>query len=88
MNCCQGSWPCSSLLLLKTDFSFLSFCFPTSRLVNCYLTSSFCRGLFSVLSTNQNLTELDLSDNALGDPGMRVLCETLQHPDCNIQRLW
>uniref|UniRef100_A0A8C0WKI6 NACHT, LRR and PYD domains-containing protein 3 n=1 Tax=Castor canadensis TaxID=51338 RepID=A0A8C0WKI6_CASCN len=57
-------------------------------LVNCYLTSSFCRGLFSVLSTNQNLTELDLSDNALGDPGMRVLCETLQHPDCNIQRLW
>ncbi|XP_017750471.1 PREDICTED: NACHT, LRR and PYD domains-containing protein 3 [Rhinopithecus bieti] len=58
------------------------------RLVNSHLTSSFCRGLFSVLSTSQSLTELDLSDNSLGDPGMRVLCETLQHPDCNIRRLW
>ncbi|XP_003803524.1 NACHT, LRR and PYD domains-containing protein 3 isoform X1 [Otolemur garnettii] len=58
------------------------------RLVNCYLTSSFCRGLFSVLSTNQSLTELDLSDNTLGDSGMKVLCEALQHPSCNIQRLW
>ncbi|XP_008059436.1 NACHT, LRR and PYD domains-containing protein 3 isoform X2 [Carlito syrichta] len=60
----------------------------SNQLANHYLTSSFCRGLFSVLSTNQSLTELDLSDNTLGDPGMRVLCETLQHPDCNIQRLW
>uniref|UniRef100_A0ABK0M2Q0 NACHT, LRR and PYD domains-containing protein 3 n=1 Tax=Rattus norvegicus TaxID=10116 RepID=A0ABK0M2Q0_RAT len=60
----------------------------SSRLVNCCLTSSFCRGLFSSLSTNQSLTELDLSDNTLGDPGMRVLCEALQHPGCNIQRLW
>ncbi|KAK7798730.1 hypothetical protein U0070_000247 [Myodes glareolus] len=60
----------------------------SSRLANCYLTSGFCRGLFSSLSTNQNLTELDLSDNTLGDPGMRVLCEALQHPGCNIQRLW
>ncbi|XP_031209286.1 NACHT, LRR and PYD domains-containing protein 3 isoform X1 [Mastomys coucha] len=60
----------------------------SSRLVNCCLTSSFCRGLFSSLSTNQSLTELDLSDNTLGDPGMRVLCEALQHPSCNIQRLW
>ncbi|KAM7333496.1 hypothetical protein ACRRTK_006816 [Alexandromys fortis] len=41
------------------------------RLANCYLTSGFCRGLFSSLSTNENLTELDLSDNTLGDPGMR-----------------
>ncbi|XP_027621527.1 NACHT, LRR and PYD domains-containing protein 3 isoform X3 [Tupaia chinensis] len=59
----------------------------SNRLAN-YLTSSFCRGLFSVLCTNPSLTELDLSDNTLGDPGMRVLCETLRHPGCNIQRLW
>uniref|UniRef100_A0A8D2B0Q0 NACHT, LRR and PYD domains-containing protein 3 n=1 Tax=Sciurus vulgaris TaxID=55149 RepID=A0A8D2B0Q0_SCIVU len=49
---------------------------------------SFCRGLFSVLSSSRCLMELDLSDNTLGDPGMRVLCETLQQPGCNIQRLW
>ncbi|KAI4541332.1 hypothetical protein MG293_008474 [Ovis ammon polii] len=56
-------------------------------LVN-YLTSSICRGIFSVLSNNWNLTELNLSGNTLGDPGMKVLCETLQQPGCNIRRLW
>uniref|UniRef100_A0A8C0AD18 NACHT, LRR and PYD domains-containing protein 3 n=1 Tax=Bos mutus grunniens TaxID=30521 RepID=A0A8C0AD18_BOSMU len=56
-------------------------------LVN-YLTSSICRGIFSVLSNNWNLTELNLSGNTLGDPGMNVLCETLQQPGCNIRRLW
>uniref|UniRef100_A0A8D2ATT6 NACHT, LRR and PYD domains-containing protein 3 n=1 Tax=Sciurus vulgaris TaxID=55149 RepID=A0A8D2ATT6_SCIVU len=56
--------------------------------LSCSLTSSFCRGLFSVLSSSRCLMELDLSDNTLGDPGMRVLCETLQQPGCNIQRLW
>ncbi|XP_047393553.1 NACHT, LRR and PYD domains-containing protein 3 isoform X3 [Sciurus carolinensis] len=56
-------------------------------LLRCSLTSSFCRGLFSVLSSSRCLTELDLSDNALGDPGMRVLCEALQQPGCSIQRL-
>ncbi|XP_072809407.1 NACHT, LRR and PYD domains-containing protein 3 [Vicugna pacos] len=59
----------------------------SQRLVN-YLTSSFCRGIFSVLSNNWNLTELNLSGNNLGDPGMKVLCETLQQPTCNIRRLW
>ncbi|XP_004481114.2 NACHT, LRR and PYD domains-containing protein 3 [Dasypus novemcinctus] len=57
-------------------------------LVKCHLTSQYCRSLFSVLSMNQSLTELDLSDNILGDSGVRVLCETLQHPSCNIQKLW
>uniref|UniRef100_A0A671EX55 NACHT, LRR and PYD domains-containing protein 3 n=3 Tax=Rhinolophus ferrumequinum TaxID=59479 RepID=A0A671EX55_RHIFE len=61
---------------------------PFHRLVNCDLTPSFCRGLLSVLSTNQSLTELNLSDNNLGDAGMEVLCEMLQSPGCNIQRLW
>nr|XP_012420190.1 PREDICTED: NACHT, LRR and PYD domains-containing protein 3 isoform X2 [Odobenus rosmarus divergens] len=61
----------------------------THRLVNCHVTVSLWQGLFSVLSTNSlNLTELNLSDNALGDPGIKVLCEMLQHPGCNIQRLW
>ncbi|XP_057565215.1 NACHT, LRR and PYD domains-containing protein 3 [Hippopotamus amphibius kiboko] len=59
----------------------------SQRLVN-YLTSSICRGIFSVLSNNWNLTELNLSGNSLGDPGMKALCETLQQPGCNIRRLW
>ncbi|XP_070321313.1 NACHT, LRR and PYD domains-containing protein 3 isoform X2 [Odocoileus virginianus] len=57
------------------------------RLVS-YLTTSICSGIFSVLSNNWNLTELNLSGNTLGDPGMKVLCETLQQPGCNIRRLW
>ncbi|XP_030890032.1 NACHT, LRR and PYD domains-containing protein 3 isoform X2 [Leptonychotes weddellii] len=61
----------------------------THRLVNCHVTVSLWQGLFSVLSTNSlNLTELNLSDNALGDPGIKVLCEMLQYPGCNIRRLW
>ncbi|XP_027480180.2 NACHT, LRR and PYD domains-containing protein 3 isoform X6 [Zalophus californianus] len=61
----------------------------THRLVNCHVTVSLWQGLFSVLSTNSlNLTELNLSDNALGDPGIKVLCEMLQRPGCNIRRLW
>lgn len=60
--------------------------FPRS--VSCYPTSGLCRSLFSVLGSNPSLVELDLSDNSLGDPGMRVLCEALQHPGCGIRRLW
>ncbi|KAM5299640.1 NACHT, LRR and PYD domains-containing protein 3 [Ctenodactylus gundi] len=58
------------------------------RLASCSLTSSLCRGLFLALSSRQSLTELDLSDNALGDPGVSTLCETLQQPSCGIRRLW
>ncbi|CAK7316381.1 NACHT, LRR and PYD domains-containing protein 3 isoform X3 [Vulpes vulpes] len=59
------------------------------RLVNCQVTVSLWQGLFSVLSSNSlSLTELNLSDNALGDQGVNVLCEMLQHPGCNIRRLW
>ncbi|XP_045706558.1 NACHT, LRR and PYD domains-containing protein 3 [Phyllostomus hastatus] len=58
------------------------------RVANCCLTSNFCQGLFSVLSTKQKLTDLNLSDNPLGDAGVKILCEMLQNPGCNIQRLW
>ncbi|XP_066217207.1 NACHT, LRR and PYD domains-containing protein 3 [Saccopteryx leptura] len=58
------------------------------RLVNCSFTYIFCWSLFSVLGTNQNLMELNLSDSPLGDTGMKVLCEMLQNPGCNVQRLW
>ena len=77
MNCCQP-------LLIFFSSS------PTiSRLVNCHVTISLWQGLFSVLSTNSlTLTELNLSDNALGDTGIKVLCEMLQRPGCNIRRLW
>ncbi|XP_013365205.1 PREDICTED: NACHT, LRR and PYD domains-containing protein 3 isoform X3 [Chinchilla lanigera] len=58
------------------------------RSPTCYLTPSSCRGLFSALSAARALTELDLSDNILGDLGMCVLCETLRSPGCSIRKLW
>ncbi|OWK12019.1 NLRP3, partial [Cervus elaphus hippelaphus] len=57
----------------------------SSRLVN-YLTTSICSGIFSVLSNNWNLTELNLSGNTLGDPGMKC-CFNISSVLSNNQKL-
>uniref|UniRef100_A0A8C9AUG6 NACHT domain-containing protein n=1 Tax=Prolemur simus TaxID=1328070 RepID=A0A8C9AUG6_PROSS len=54
----------------------------------CHLTGACCQDLCNALYTNEHLRVLDLSDNALGDEGMQVLCEGLKHPCCKLQTLW
>ncbi|XP_062940930.1 ribonuclease inhibitor-like, partial [Cynocephalus volans] len=54
----------------------------------CHLTEACCQDLCNALYTNEHLRVLDLSDNALGDEGMQVLCEGLKHPCCKLQTLW
>ncbi|KAB1251080.1 NACHT protein; LRR and PYD domains-containing protein 12, partial [Camelus dromedarius] len=53
----------------------------------CHLTGECCQDLCNALYTNEHLRDLDLSDNALGDEGMQVLCEGLKHPSCKLQTL-
>ncbi|XP_072894196.1 NACHT, LRR and PYD domains-containing protein 3-like isoform X2 [Hemitrygon akajei] len=51
------------------------------------LTDSGAEDLASALSTNRSLTELDLSDNKLGDSGVKLVSEALRNPECKIQKL-
>ncbi|KAM4796293.1 NACHT, LRR and PYD domains-containing protein 12-like [Rhinophrynus dorsalis] len=53
----------------------------------CDLTSAICEDLRSVIITNRSLTRLDLSRNYLQDSGVKLLCDGLRHPDCNLQEL-
>nr|AGH68337.1 NLR family, pyrin domain containing 1a [Mus musculus] len=60
----------------------------TLWLVECGLTSTYCSLLASVLSARSSLTELDLQLNDLGDGGVKMLCEGLRNPACNLSILW
>ncbi|XP_078506385.1 NACHT, LRR and PYD domains-containing protein 3-like [Lissotriton helveticus] len=54
----------------------------------CSLTAPCCPGLASALMASPALTELTLSDNNLGDFGLRLLCDGLRNPGCRVQRLY
>ncbi|XP_072133524.1 NACHT, LRR and PYD domains-containing protein 3-like [Mobula birostris] len=56
-------------------------------LENVGLTDSGAEDLASALSTNTSLTELDLSDNELGDSGVKLVSAALRNPECKIQKL-
>ena len=57
------------------------------RLENCQLTEAYCKDLSSALIVNQRLTHLCLAKNALGDRGVKLLCEGLTYPECQLQTL-
>ncbi|XP_062895448.1 LOW QUALITY PROTEIN: NACHT, LRR and PYD domains-containing protein 12-like [Mobula hypostoma] len=54
---------------------------------NVGLTDSGAEDLASALSTNPSLTMLDLSDNELGDSGVKLMSAALRNPECKIRKL-
>lgn len=58
-----------------------------SSLQNCSLTEAGCGVLPSTLRSLPTLRELHLSDNPLGDAGLRLLCEGLLDPQCHLEKL-
>ncbi|XP_039100071.1 NACHT, LRR and PYD domains-containing protein 12 isoform X2 [Hyaena hyaena] len=65
---------------------------PTCRLQklldSCGLTAKACEDLASALGVSQTLTELYLTNNALGNSGVRLLCKGLSPPGCKLRVLW
>lgn len=54
---------------------------------NCHLTEACCKELSSALIVTQRLTHLCLAKNNLGDGGVKLLCEGLSYPECQLQTL-
>ncbi|XP_076971346.1 ribonuclease inhibitor [Tamandua tetradactyla] len=59
----------------------------TLSLQDCGLTGAGCAALPAVLRALPTLRELNLSDNALGDAGLRLLCEGLLDAPCTLEKL-
>ncbi|KAM9048230.1 LOW QUALITY PROTEIN: NACHT, LRR and PYD domains-containing protein 12 [Megaptera novaeangliae] len=60
----------------------------TLRLDSCGVTAKACEDISSTLGVNQTLTELYLTNNALGNTGVRLLCKRLSHLGCKLRVLW
>ncbi|XP_059239400.1 NACHT, LRR and PYD domains-containing protein 13 [Mustela nigripes] len=56
-------------------------------LEKCQLSAAVYRGLASCLTSTQRTTRLCLGFNPLQDEGVRLLCSSLTHPECALQRL-
>ncbi|XP_049636905.1 ribonuclease inhibitor-like [Suncus etruscus] len=54
----------------------------------CYFTEACCQHFSQVLAQSQHLLELQISDNNLGDAGVKQLCQALSQPNSKLQILY
>ncbi|XP_073726022.1 NACHT, LRR and PYD domains-containing protein 12-like isoform X2 [Misgurnus anguillicaudatus] len=57
------------------------------RLVGCNLTDGCCESLASVLQSSNSLRDLDLSNNNLQDPGVKLISDGLKSSHCQLNIL-
>ncbi|XP_053534226.1 uncharacterized protein LOC108264148 isoform X4 [Ictalurus punctatus] len=58
------------------------------KLCKCSLTEEDCTAVVSALRTNPSLLkELDLSENTIGNTGVKELSDLLQNPNCTLEKL-
>ncbi|XP_078388281.1 NACHT, LRR and PYD domains-containing protein 3-like [Cetorhinus maximus] len=51
------------------------------------ISSNSCQALASVLTQNQALSWLGLTNNKLGNAGVKILCGALRNQDCKLEKL-
>ncbi|XP_050956967.1 NACHT, LRR and PYD domains-containing protein 3-like, partial [Labeo rohita] len=56
-------------------------------LIDCNPTDQHCEIVASVLQSSNSLGELDLSNNQLQDSGLKLLCNGLKSPNCQLNML-
>uniref|UniRef100_A0A667YQ05 NACHT domain-containing protein n=1 Tax=Myripristis murdjan TaxID=586833 RepID=A0A667YQ05_9TELE len=77
----------SGVKLLSAGLESLNCRLETLRLTECQVTDEGCASLASALKSNPHLTELDLSENKLQDPGVKLLSDLVESPNCRLKTL-
>lgn len=67
----------------ESDECIVVFC----SLSQCGVTEEGCAALASVLRSNSHLSDLSLSENNLGDSGVKLLSAGLENPICKLEIL-
>ncbi|KAK9961676.1 hypothetical protein ABG768_007085, partial [Culter alburnus] len=61
----------------------------SAQLWECGVTDEGCAALASALRSNpSHLRDLNLSDNNLGDSGVKIVSAVLENPHCKLEKLW